>query len=224
MTQQPKQRQRQEESAEGGRRVVGGEHQEEEKPEGRAAPPAGPEGTARLGARPVGEDEGILVVPFSGGRLAPTAAGNNPLGSQPAGQGWAPPHATSVSCPAPVATPSSASAHGTALPPFTLPVAPPFCARAAPPGRCTWSDSHTSCRENPCMTELLGFGKDVAASTEAVTCPRAANGQRAAENHSSNRWAGKGREYGAHWHSHQTRTFLSLAGPGVGSYGYNFPC
>lgn len=118
MTQQPKQRQRQEESAEGGRRVVGGEHQEEEKPEGRAAPPAGPEGTARLGARPVGEDEGILVVPFSGGRLAPTAAGNNPLGSQPAGQGWAPPHATSVSCPAPVATPSSASAHGTALPPI----------------------------------------------------------------------------------------------------------
>lgn len=116
MTQQPKQRQRQEESAEGGRRVVGGEHQGEEKPEGRAAPPAGPEGTARLGARPVGEDEGILAAPFSGGRLAPRAAGNNPLGSQPAGQGWAPPHATSVSCPAPVATPSSASAHGTALP------------------------------------------------------------------------------------------------------------
>lgn len=80
------------------------------------SPPAGPEGTARLGARPAGQDEGTPAAPFPDGRLAPGAAGNNPAGSQPAGQGPAPPHATSVSCPAPVATPSPASARGPALP------------------------------------------------------------------------------------------------------------
>jgi hypothetical protein len=129
--------------------------------DGQAAPPsppAGPEGAALLGARPVAEVEEIPAAPFSDGRLALgqqeitflAASLQVRAGPRPMPHPLAAPPPWPLQAPPPHAAPPS---------PFTLPVAPPFCARVTPPVRRTWAHGHSSGRESTGVGLLLLGGK-----------------------------------------------------------------